>query len=582
MAKVLKSEDVESAGAPESRAYTERHGVTYPFDVQPTQLPLVPELEKMQAPHQLSFSERWSALGEADPPARPIYLGSVHPWPRSRRPAPALFSSFLFHFAIVFFLYVVPFPVLFGRYIRQSPRAPETQVRMITFHNLYLADYLPAIKPSSASVAPEAGSSTSVGQPQKGTTHFDPRVTIISNTPHPDNFRLTIQTPLAPAEVKAPQDLRVPDLILGGTAAEAPVPPPAAKPAERVAPPPEPLKLATTLPPVAAPRLEVPPPPPNVEPAAVAPKPAPAPSTNPSTVHAAETAKGAEGPKLTTLAVDPIPLKDVRSLPAGNREGSFAISPEGKEKNLPGGALGVGRGAVKGGQGLGGEPAKAIGSGEPEGGGKGHPGATPSVTPSATPSVGPALSVSSRGGAPGIAAGTLAPLGPESRVYPVNPAQQNLRTTGMVVSSGPGGGGGLRVYGVLRGKKIYTIYLAMPGKHWILQFCARDEVPQTAETSRVVQMHIEPPLSPPSAVDQFDFHRSPATSELSGAMIILHGIIREDGAVINMEIQQALDPTLDEAALAAFSRWKFSPARRNGSAVAVEILVGIPAVVPAS
>jgi hypothetical protein len=107
----------------------------------------------------------------------------------------------------------------------------------------------------------------------------------------------------------------------------------------------------------------------------------------------------------------------------------------------------------------------------------------------------------------------------------------------MVVSSGPGGGGGLRVYGVLRGKKIYTIYLAMPGKHWILQFCARDEVPQTAETSRVVQMHIEPPLSPPSAVDQFDFHRSPATSELSGAMIILHGIIREDGAVINMEIQ---------------------------------------------
>ena len=95
-------------------------------------------------------------------------------------------------------------------------------------------------------------------------------------------------------------------------------------------------------------------------------------------------------------------------------------------------------------------------------------------------------------------------------------------------------------------------------------------------------MRIEPPLIPPSAISQFDFHRPPATNDLSSAMIILHGIIREDGAVNKMEIQQGLDPTLDGAALAVFSRWKFSPARWNGSAVEVEILVGIPAAVPAS
>jgi len=62
----------------------------------------------------------------------------------------------------------------------------------------------------------------------------------------------------------------------------------------------------------------------------------------------------------------------------------------------------------------------------------------------------------------------------------------------------------------------------------------------------------------------------------------LHGHIREDGSVENLEILQGVEPTINEAARAAFARWKFSPALQAGNPVAVEILVGVPAIVPGS
>jgi hypothetical protein len=180
----------------------------------------------------------------------------------------------------------------------------------------------------------------------------------------------------------------------------------------------------------------------------------------------------------------------------------------------------------------------------------------------------------------GISAGTLPPLPADFLVYAVNTAALKLRAPGVVVSAGPGGGGGLRVYGVLHAENIYTIFLPMPGKNWILQYCAQDDPSTLAQLSRLVQMRAGPVLTAPRPLDQFDFHRPPADQALTDATIILHGFIRADGAVGNLEVLQGLDPTLDDAAVAAFARWRFSPALRSGSPVAVEILVGIPAVVP--
>ena len=80
----------------------------------------------------------------------------------------------------------------------------------------------------------------------------------------------------------------------------------------------------------------------------------------------------------------------------------------------------------------------------------------------------------------------------------------------MVVTTGPTGGGGLRVYGVLKGKKIYTVYLPMPEKNWILQYCAHDSSGAGQEPEHLhVDVKLEIPVAPPSAMEQFDFRRPP-------------------------------------------------------------------------
>ncbi len=93
---------------------------------------------------------------------------------------------------------------------------------------------------------------------------------------------------------------------------------------------------------------------------------------------------------------------------------------------------------------------------------------------------------------------------------------------------------------------------------------------------------MQPPLTPPDAVGQFDFHRPPLTTDPAYTMVVLHGMIHEDGTVSDLEVIQSVEPTFNEAAMAAFARWKFRPALQSGKPVAVEILVGIPALVPGS
>lgn len=571
-----------------------RHGTTITVEVQQGQLSLFPE-----APRRRSLSEAWSEFWETDPPACPLRLGQGTPWPQDRRPAPALLTSLLIHLSLGFFFYNVPLTMLFHRLSRRPRGVMEAHARLVVyeFRRLSLPDYLPTVHPPGPGGSPGRGARPGP-RARLGSTHFDPRITIISNPPHPDNFRQTIQNPAAPSGLRTPADLRVPDLIMGGSAPIAetarPSPPPkaavpapaaehesmipASKPVTLAPAPIPPPELALKLPAIPAPRLEVPPAPPQPEVKKATnpmPEASPAPATQPSdtkagTTIAADTEKRPEAPKLTTLSVNPVPLKDFTSLPLGNSEGAFSISPAGAQPGSPGGVAGAPPDVGKGGGGPGGDKSVAVGKGEAGGGGPGS-----SVTS-------PSLSVTGRAGLAGIPAGTLAPLQPEALVYPVNAATLKLRAPGVVVSSGPGGGGGLRVYGVLHAEKIYTIYLPMPGKNWILQYCAHDDPPKPAPASRVVQIHLQPLLTPPRVLDQFGFHRPPVTPDPPDALIILHGLIRADGAVGNLEVFRGLEPTIDAAALAAFARWKFTPALRAGSPVAVEILVGIPAVVPGS
>ncbi len=172
-------------------------------------------------------------------------------------------------------------------------------------------------------------------------------------------------------------------------------------------------------------------------------------------------------------------------------------------------------------------------------------------------------------------AGTLPPLKPEALVFKVPPEPPKGHIPSLVVSSGSLGGGGLRVFGVLHGDKVYTIYFAMPGKSWILQYCVRASAAKVDPPPHTMQLVIQPPVTPPAVTEQYGFHHAPSQDPVKN-MIILHGSISEDGSVGDLTVLQGFDSTTNAAACAAFRRWKFKPALRAGVPVALDILVGIP------
>ena len=163
-----------------------------------------------------------------------------------------------------------------------------------------------------------------------------------------------------------------------------------------------------------------------------------------------------------------------------------------------------------------------------------------------------------------------------SMVYPV-PSSFTLRKNSLVVAVGPMGGGGLGTYGALHCGKIYSIFLAMPGKNWAMEYCVKSDATEKSSTeTRSTVVHLERGLVPPDAEARFDFRRLPLPPEKAHKMIVLKGTLRADGSVENIELYQGVLPQMDEAACVAFSQWKFKPALRDGKPIAVEILVGVP------
>jgi hypothetical protein len=625
MAESERNESEIAANPARASGSTGRNGATATQRVSLRQVAL---RSKAKATSRRTLRETWSDLWETDPPASPVRLGPGDEWPKVQRFAPALLTSLLVHSSVLFFLCSVPFGVVFYRLMGAHPKRFSNHPRMIVyeFRHLSLPDYLPVINPLGKG-APPGKAAKHGAHSRLGSSHFDPRITIVSSPPHPDNSRVTIKT--EEASTKPPIDIKVPDLISEGSTAvpekaqssspnelrsdnpspqvegQSPAQPPKPLETQNMSPlpkpgatpplPPPPLELASRLPDIPSPRLEVPPPQPvknptqpdtSAEPIHRTPasptRESPHPpvdspralsKTGPGAGPATDSHPRPQSPKVTTLSVDPIPLKDVAALPAGTRAGAFSISPSGAAGAhhgvpLQGGEPGALADAGKGGHGSGGDQSVAAGNGARDTGSGGHgiPGSSAS----------PTLSVSGRAGAPGISTGTLAPLKAEELVYSVNPATVKTRAPSVVVSSGSGGGGGLPIYGVLHGEKIYTVYFPMPGKNWILQYCAHQDKPQVDPASRVVRIQFGPPVTPPAAIEQFEFHRPELPANSAKTMIILHGVIHADGSVGDLAVVQGLDPTSNDAARSAFSRWKFKPALRAGVPVELEILVGIP------
>ncbi len=588
-------------------------------------------LPKDIPPPPSETSTFWERLWETEPPVFPLRLDPSGPWPKVRRFTPAFLTSTVLQASFIFFLYTFPFALVLSWFTGPEPEklSAHTELKVVKLNDLNIADYLPNLKTAGAAKAP--GRAPKDGShPRPGASHFDPRITIVSNPPKPDNSLLTLKNETVPPSPKPPVELQVPDVISGGPkptpeAAKSPTPapekvntpaPPVAPPVEPPPPPeppkpmkdpaleppvtphvsltvslpPPPVQFAAKLPDLPAPNLEVPLPPPPPKPAPPAAPPASAPSqpaeaAQPATKGTADSQAGGGkatpatasgepspggGPQIMSLSVNPIPLKDLASIPGGIHNGEFSISPAGTMRGSPGGTPGGSPEVGEGGPGAGGDKSSGVGNG------KGKPGGGGQGNPSTSPTAGPSVSITGPPGAAGISSGTLPPLKPADLVYPVKPDTPKAHAPTMVVSSGSFGGGGLRVFGVLHGGKIYTIYYPMPGKSWILQYCAQEKPLQQNPNTRMVTIQMSPPLTPPAVIDQFDFHRPPRDPGAANSMIILHGSIKEDGSVSGLSVVQGLDSISNDAATIAFSRWKFKPAQISGAPVAVEILIGIP------
>jgi hypothetical protein len=386
-------------------------------------------------------------------------------------------------------------------------------------------------------------------------------VVIVSKPAQPDNNRQTIVQPKSP-DIRIMTELKMPNLIVGNAPAlKAPLQfdPNDSKPvqthrqdAPETAPSPESTAQVTALltPSNFQPMLPVP----------VAAAPSQRASSNASVgleapQISANTASGMTG--IVALSVDP---GTTLVVPPGNRSGEFSVS-ESVAAGSPGGQpSGVKSGGV-GNTGKGGDT--SIGIGVNVTGGGGAPGWNLAVSVNGT-------------GKNSSGSGALDTSLASSMVYAV-PSSFTLRKNELIVSTGPIGGGGLDAYGALNCGKIYTIFLPMPVKNWTMQYCVQAAAGSQAPTDTYsTVVHLGQGLVPPQAESKFDFKRMPVPPSMLHKLIILKGTLGVDGVIAELQVYQGILPEMDEAARLAFAHWKFKPALREGKAVPVQVLVGIP------
>lgn len=265
---------------------------------------------------------------------------------------------------------------------------------------------------------------------------------------------------------------------------------------------------------------------------------------------------GAENPpnpgNLVIIGINPSAATSQIILPPGTRLGAFVIAP-----TNDGPTGGVAHNAQSS-------------AGKPTGSSPAH------VDAGGKSGSGLNLSVGNGGSNKPEASGALGPPLPPDTIFPVSP-DSLARKNRMVVATGPTGGGGLGVYGVLNCGKIFTIFLPMPGKNWTMQYCA---APGTSEgsvsSSGDVAIQWGEGIVPPEPESKFDFHRLPIPGDRLNKLIVLKGMLRADGTVVNLTVYRGATPQMDEAAQLAFGRWKFKPALFHGVPVPVELLIGIP------
>ncbi len=401
-----------------------------------------------------------------------------------------------------------------------------------------------------------------------------PRFTLVLKPPHADNHEQTIIQAGAPPDLRIRHNVPLPNVLLSGVATRSDPKMPTTAAAPKAVRDPSSNIAAMNVPAPVIPEMalavQVPS---DKRPLLASPEvalPMPAAQQTLGSIYAdARKGEGADQSRgLLVLGANPTPPGSAMRMPMGNRYGEFSVA-------LLGGASGVPSGPGGPAMGGGGKASSGAATAAGKGAGSGNGAAAGEIGggngESALTASGPATSGASGG------EGILPPWQIKDLVYPVARVVK-LPSINLIVTAPPVGGGGLKAYGVLNCSTIYTIYLSMPGKPWVLQYCQSRATAAAMPASTGGQVRFGHQLAPPWALAQFDFRRPPIAAYKQDRTIMLHGIIRKDGTVQNLKVYQGVSAIADEAALTAFGQWKFHPATGpDGKPAAVEILVGIPA-----
>jgi len=153
----------------------------------------------------------------------------------------------------------------------------------------------------------------------------------------------------------------------------------------------------------------------------------------------------------------------------------------------------------------------------------------------------------------------------------------------ITVVEGRRGGAGLGVYGVLSGKRNYTVFVPMPGGRWIMQFSEMGNATHSAAATEPASFKSEIFVSSVDSITQPRPLRKvdpgkPEDEELAKlrGMVVLYAVIGQDGEVDRVRIVRSLNPALDVRAMAALKRWKFKAAHLGKRPIEVQALFGIP------
>ena len=494
-------------------------------------------------------------------------------WVQGKFSGWAFTASTLWHVAIVLLLILPIWGFL-----------PATQHTLAPIH-LELT-YLPAQDLPQISLPGPASKPSPPGDPAKplpqvGADAFHPRQTILSEPLHVTHPRQTLIQPDAPS---APPKIDTPLPNIVAWAAPAPpkpqlrISPTAAAPRARnratqdVAAPeipnaeknPGPLNITST--PLVNQQPQMPIAPMSTAAAANARH-----QTNQDAGAAPEIGAAAAGDadlhRVIALSANPAPPAADVNVPSGNSAARIAISPDGKQPGVPGGA-------EHGAEGNG----SAGGNSESAGGTNGAGGATHGSGGGGNGKNSSPVGVSVSGGSnTGAGNGGLAPAGTRPagklnlKLAPSSePMSASHRATVDVTHLDPS----VAPEKILSGKEILPLRVNMPNLtsiagSWIFN-CAELAPPEgpafnKGELSGPVPIDKVDPKYPQAVIDQ----------HIDGE-VVLYAIIRKDGSVGNIQIVRKLDPQLDKYSTDALARWKFRPGTRAGVPIDIEAVVHIP------